>query len=77
MAKGRGETFEASLERLEKIIGRLEGGGISLDESLQVFEEGMRLVKLCEARLNEVQRKIEVLMKDSGGKKVSPFEAAE
>jgi exodeoxyribonuclease VII small subunit len=71
MSSPKGEKFEASLEKLEKIVHHLEEGELPLDESLKAFEEGMKLAKLCEDRLNEVQKKIEVLMKS---KKTEPFE---
>ena len=59
----RPEKFEAVLDKLEKIVSRLEEGDLSLEESLQQFEEGMKLAKACEERLNESQKKIEMLVK--------------
>ena len=58
------EKFEKSLEKLEKIVERLENGDLSLEDSIQSFEEGMKLAKTCETRLTEAQKKIEILMKD-------------
>jgi len=69
MAKG--ERFEVSLERLEKVVTKLEGGGLSLEDSLKSFEEGTRLAKACQERLNEAEKKIELLSKD---RKRRPFE---
>ena len=63
------ERFETSLERVEEIVRKLEEGDLPLDGSLKAFEEGMKLVKLCESFLNEAQKKIEILMKDKEGKK--------
>lgn len=63
------EKFEISLERLEVVVRKLEEGDLPLDGSLKAFEEGMALVKKCEARLNEAQKKIEILMKERDGKK--------
>lgn len=68
MAKKEG--FEASLEKLEKIVSKLEAGELTLEESLKAFEEGSRLAKSCEEKLNEAQKKIEIL-KD---RKRRPFE---
>ena len=65
------EKFETSLEKLEGIVRTLEEGDLPLDDSLKAFEEGMKLVKFCEASLNKAQKKIEVLMKDKEGKKIS------
>ena len=64
----KAEKFEASLERLEGIVQKLEEGDLPLEDSLKAFEEGMALVKACEKRLNEAQRKVEILMKDGGTK---------
>lgn len=66
MKKG---SFEESLEKLEAIVHQLEEGNMPLEDSLGAFEEGMKLVKVCEVRLNEAQKKIEILMKDKDGKK--------
>ncbi len=80
MTKAKGEKFEALLEKLEKIVQRLEEGDLPLDESLSSFEEGMSIAKLCETRLNEAQKKIEILMKarDGSAKKTpTDFEVEE
>ena len=63
------ENFESSLKRLEGIVRKLEEGDLPLEDSLRVFEEGMRLVQSCETRLNEARKKIEILMKGRNGKK--------
>ena len=65
--------FEKSLERLETIVREMEGGEISLDKMMKDFEEGMTLVKLCSAKLNEVERKIEILVKKNGETVSEPF----
>lgn len=70
MSKPKEEKFEASLERLESIVQKLEDGDMTLEDSLKAFEEGMKLVKACESRLNEAQKKIEILMKDKEGNPV-------
>jgi len=54
-------NFEDSLKRLEEITSKLETGDISLDESLKVFEEGIRLSRFCESKLTDIERKIEIL----------------
>lgn len=53
--------FEASMERLEKIVAELSREGITLDESLALYEEGVALAKNCNARLEETERKIKIL----------------
>jgi exodeoxyribonuclease VII small subunit len=64
MAKKR---FEEALQELENIVQRLEDGNLSLDESLALFEEGIKLSRLCAQRLDEAEKKIELLMKDENG----------
>jgi exodeoxyribonuclease VII small subunit len=59
--------FEAALQRLEQIVQKLEKGDLPLEESLVLYEEGIRLSRLCHAKLEEAEGKIEVLMKDARG----------
>jgi len=56
--------FEEAMERLEKITEDLEQGNLSLDAALERFEEGMKLIGFCEKRLGEVEKKIQVLIKE-------------
>ncbi|MBI2361126.1 MAG: exodeoxyribonuclease VII small subunit [Deltaproteobacteria bacterium] len=67
MAK-KDKKFEEALEQLEKVVERLESGELSLEDSLAAFEEGVKLVRLCNQKLAEVERKIELLVKDKEGK---------
>ncbi len=70
--------FEESLARLETIVERLEKGDLPLEESLKIFEEGVRLSKGCLKMLEEAERKVEILLKDGEGKKrPQPFELEE
>ncbi len=64
-----GVKFEQAMARLEVIVGELEKGDLSLDESLKIFEEGIRLSKSCLKVLEEAERKVEVLVQDKNGKK--------
>lgn len=64
-----GVKFEQAMARLEAIVGELEKGDLPLDESLKIFEEGIRLSKNCLKVLEEVERKVEVLVQDKNGKK--------
>lgn len=69
------QSFEKSLERLEKIVGELEGGELSLDEALKRYEEGVKLVQVCSKKLDVAQKKVELLTKTPGGKfQLKPFE---
>lgn len=61
--------FEQAMARLEAIVGELEKGDLPLDESLKIFEEGIRLSKNCLKVLEEAERKVEVLVQDTNGKK--------
>jgi exodeoxyribonuclease VII small subunit len=61
------QTFESSLHELEKIVRGLEEGDLSLEKSLELFEEGVKLSRECQERLNQAERRIEVLLKDENG----------
>ena len=66
--------FENALERLEKIVETLESGEASLEKSLSLFEEGVSLSRHCNQRLNEAERRLEILVKRADGKDVAePF----
>jgi exodeoxyribonuclease VII small subunit len=67
------QSFEKSLERLEKIVGEMEGGRLSLDDMIARFEEGQGLIKFCSEKLNEVERKIEVLVRKGDKTETEPF----
>ena len=70
--------FEDAMARLEEIVNGLEKGDLSLDKSLKMFEEGVRLSKSCLKMLDEAQQKVEVLVRDKEGKKkVRPFRLEE
>ena len=62
------KKFEEALEELEKVVEQLESGELSLEAGLAAFEEGVRLVKYCNQKLTEVERRIELLVKDKEGK---------
>ena len=61
------KSFEKSLADLETIVGKLEDGDLPLEESLELFEKGIKLSRECRARLANAERRIEILMKDSNG----------
>jgi len=65
------ERYEEIVQRLAKVVEKLEGGGLSLEESIAAFEEGIRLARASAARLEEAERKVEVLLE---GDRVAPFE---
>lgn len=62
------KKFEGALQELEKVVEQLESGDLSLEDSLAAFEDGVRLVKYCNQKLTEVERRIELLVKNKEGK---------
>lgn len=60
--------FEQAVEKLEKLVQKLEDGNMPLDESLTAFEEGMELTRFCEDKLNEAEGKVEMILKQVKGK---------
>lgn len=70
-------AFEQALDRLETIVGEMEGGRLSLEDMMARFEEGQALVKICTQKLNQVERRIEILMKEGDKVVAKPFAEAE
>ena len=69
------EKFETALKKLEEVVRRLEGGSLSLEDSLKAFEEGVRHAAFCSKKLDEAERRVEVLLKQKDGSFVrEPFE---
>ncbi len=72
------KKFEAALARLEEIVQELEKGDIPLEQSLKLFEEGIKLSSICNKRLEEAERKVEILIKDKDSVvKAEPFQEEE
>ena len=71
MTKTPDLTFEAALKQLEEVVQRLEKGEPTLEESLQLYEQGIRLSRLCQLKLEEAQGKVEMLLKDERGEPVT------
>ena len=66
--------FDEALKRLETIVEQMESGTMDLDAMVAAFEEGQKLMQLCTQKLNEVERRIEMLVKDNaGGETTAPF----
>lgn len=59
--------FEKALERLEEIVGTLESGDLELEKSLKMFEEGIKMARICQVHLSQAEKKIEKLVKDNKG----------
>jgi len=76
--KDKDLNFEKALADLEKIVEKLEKGGLSLNESLATFEKGVTLARYLRAELDKAEKKIEILLKsDKGGLKAAPFSLEE
>ena len=72
------KSFEKAMQRLEEITQNLENGDLSLEDSIDVFEEGMKLAKFCSKKLEEAEKKVTKLVKEGEGKfSQQPFDMDE
>lgn len=72
------KSFEEAMQRLEEITQNLENGDLSLEDSIGVFEEGMKLSKFCTKKLEEAEKKVTKLVKEGEGKfSQQPFDMEE
>ena len=71
------EKFEEALGRLEDIVKRMEAGEMTLEESLKAFEEGIKLARLCSRRLDEAERRVEMLLKQEEELVIRQFKVEE
>jgi exodeoxyribonuclease VII small subunit len=70
-----GLTFEAAFQELEETVQRLEGGALTLDEAIALFERGQSLAQLCDAKLEQAELRVSQLLPDAdGGYGEAPFE---
>jgi len=69
--------FEQALAQLESIVAKLESGDVPLEQAIELFQEGMRLSKICSVKLENVERKIEMLLEEDGQLVKKPFVPAE
>jgi exodeoxyribonuclease VII small subunit len=67
------ESFEASLDELEKVVKELEAGDLSLERSLELFERGMSLSDTCRKQLEEAETRVEMLIRKEGKIAAEPF----
>jgi exodeoxyribonuclease VII small subunit len=67
MSKKKSEQFEDALKRLQTIVEKLERGDLPLEQAMESFTEGMQLVQLCHQKLEEAEKRVEVLVKDQQG----------
>ncbi|MDG6244364.1 MAG: exodeoxyribonuclease VII small subunit [Methanolobus sp.] len=66
-------SFESSLEELESLVERLERGHLTLDESLGIFERGMKLARICNLKLSKAEMKVQVLAEENGKIRTTNF----
>ncbi len=72
------EKFEDAMKKLESIVDKMEKGDLALNESLKMFEEGVKLTRFCSQELHKAEKKVELLSRDAEGKLVgTPFEEEE
>jgi exodeoxyribonuclease VII small subunit len=64
-AENAPDSFEAALSRLEELVSELEGGDVPLEKSLQAFEEGQRLIKFCEQKLQAAEKSLKQLASEA------------
>ena len=77
MPKGKKIDFEASLGQLEKLVAQMEEGDLTLEQSLEAFEEGVKLTRACQQTLAEAEQKVQLLMEQNGELVTEPFDAEE
>ena len=68
------EKFEDALKKLEDIVKKMEAGDLPLDEALKSFEEGIKLIRSCQDKLNEAQRRVEMLLGKEDSLQVKQFD---
>jgi exodeoxyribonuclease VII small subunit len=74
----RERSFEEAMERLETIVTEIESDELGLERQFELFKEGMTLARFCDAKLKEVQKSVELVLKESGEEwKTVPFETGE
>ena len=62
------KDFESALKSLEEIVSQLEAGDLTLDRAMELFEEGVKISRFCNGKLEEAERKVETLTRTAGGR---------
>ena len=75
MAGKNSYPFEASMDKLEKLVEKMEVGDLTLEESLKIFEEGVKLTRECQQALADAEQKVKLLIEESGEITSTDFEA--
>ena len=71
------DKFEEAVGKLEDIVRKMETGDMTLEESLKAFEEGIKLARLCSRKLDEAERRVEILLKQEGELVIKPLQVEE
>lgn len=66
-------TFETALTELEQLVQRLESGELSLEQSLQAFEQGVSLTRQCQQALSSAEQRVQLLLEENGQSVAQPF----
>lgn len=69
-------SFETAIEQLERIVSQLESGDVPLEKAIELYQEGVRLSHLCGVKLEQVEKKIEMLVEGEAGVTRKPFQPA-
>ena len=77
MAVKKSYPFETSLDKLEKLVEKMEDGDLTLEESLKIFEEGVKLTRECQQALADAEQKVKLLIEESGEVTSTDFEAGD
>ena len=77
MAAKKSYPFEASLDKLEKLVEKMEDGDLTLEESLKIFEEGVKLTRECQQALADAEQKVKLLIEENGEITSTDFEAGD
>ncbi len=75
--KTKTPDFETNLAELETLVTQMEQGDLSLEQSLQAFEQGIRLTRECQQTLNQAEQKVQVLIEQNGAVEAIDFETGE
>ena len=70
-------SFEEAMDKLDRIVAQLEDGDVPLEKAIELFQEGMQLSQLCSSKLEQVERKIEILVEENGALTKKPFATAQ
>jgi len=77
-ARPKERSFEDAMARLEEIVGEIESEELGLEKQFELFREGMTLARFCDGKLTEVQKSVEIVLKEAAGEwKTAPFVSGE